>query len=249
LEAQFSLGFSGTKVRIVAMSSSSAGFFRSSIFRKQIVAITGLAMVMFILGHLAGNLLILLGPKAFNSYAAMLAGIPEVLWVARIGLGISLVLHVYFTIALTMENRAARGGAYAVTRSKGDAGLARKFMIYTGLLLFLVFFFHLRDFTFGDKDGPASVVSGLNGGESLGLFGLVWNSFLFVPRSVIYILFVSSVGLHLSHGVQSLFQTLGINHERWTPMIQKVSVALGVIVAVGFSSIPLYVLIMQTPSI
>jgi succinate dehydrogenase / fumarate reductase cytochrome b subunit len=231
------------------MSPSPAGFFESSIIRKQIVAVTGIAMVMFILGHLAGNLLILLGPKAFNDYAAMLASIPEVLWVARIGLAISLVLHVYFTIALTIENRAARGGAYAVSSSKGDTGFARKFMIYTGLLLLFVFFFHLRDFTFGDKEGASSVVAGLNGGESLGLFGLVWNSFLFVPRSVIYILFVSSVGLHLSHGVQSLFQTLGINHERWTPLVKKVSVALGLIVAVGFSSIPLFVLIMQTPSI
>src|SRR5689334_1599967 len=114
------------------MSSSPAGYFNSSIFRKQIVAVTGLAMVLFILAHLAGNLLILLGPEVFNGYAKMLASIPEVLWVARAGLAVSLVLHVYFTISLTIENRAARGSEYAVSRSKGDAGFARKFMIYTG---------------------------------------------------------------------------------------------------------------------
>lgn len=230
-------------------SSYLSELLHSSIFRKQVVALTGIAMVLFIIGHLVGNLLIFVGPEAFNKYAEFLASLGELLWVVRIALGTCFVLHVYFTITLALENRAARAGRYAVNTSKGDANFARKFMILTGLLVFCVFFFHLRDFTFGDKVGPVTVVAGVNDGQSLGLFGLVWNSFLYLPRTIAYILFVSCVGMHLSHGVQSLFQTLGFNHHRYTPLINRVSIALGIIVAVGFSSIPLYVLLKHTPSL
>lgn len=231
------------------MSVSVSALVRSSIIRKQIVAVTGLAMVLFLCVHLAGNLLLLLGPEAFNDYAEKLASIPELLWVARIGLATMFLLHVYFTIVLTMENRAARSERYAIDAAKGDALFARKFMIYTGVLVFFVFFFHLRDFALGDKEGPGTVIAGLNDGQSLGLFGLVWNSFLNVPRSIVYVLFVCSVGIHLTHGVQSLFQTLGVNHERWTPLIRRISVVLGIVIAAGFSAIPIFVLIKQTPSI
>lgn len=231
------------------MASYIASLCRSSVFRKQLVAVTGIAMVGFLLGHLVGNLLILVGPEAFNGYAAMLASIPELLWVARVGLIVSLILHVYFTVMLTIENRAARGSRYAVQKSKGDAFVARKFMVLTGGLVFFFLFLHLRDFTLGDKVGDPSVIPGVNNNESLGLFGLVWNSFLQAPRSILYILAVSCVGLHFSHGVQSLFQTLGLNHDRYTPTIEKLSLGLGAAIAVGFSIIPLYVLITRVPSL
>jgi len=221
----------------------------SSILRKQLIAITGLVMVGFVIAHLAGNLLILLGPKAFNHYAETLASLGELLWVMRFGLLASVLLHIYLTMQLVIENSRARAMDYDVTKDHGDRKMATRAMKYTGIMIVFFLFLHLYDFTFGDKTGQASIVEGLNDGESLGLFGLVWNSFQLqhIWRNFIYILAVSSVGLHLSHAIQSLCQTMGINHPRYTPLIKKASMALGIAVALAFSSIPIYVLLMPKP--
>jgi succinate dehydrogenase / fumarate reductase cytochrome b subunit len=221
----------------------------SSILRKQLAAITGLVMVGFIIAHLAGNLLILLGPEAFNHYAETLASLGELLWVMRFGLIASVLLHIYLTMQLVLENNRAREQQYEVTKDHGDRKMATRAMKYTGILIILFLFLHLYDFTFADKHGDGSIVEGLNDGESLGLFGLVWNSFSlqYIWRNFIYILAVGSVGLHLSHAIESLFQTLGINHPRYTPLIRKASLAIGIAVALGFASIPVYVLLMPKP--
>ncbi|MCP4641504.1 MAG: succinate dehydrogenase cytochrome b subunit [bacterium] len=224
----------------------SSGFLRvltSSIVKKQVVAVTGLMMVGFVVSHLAGNFILFLGPEAFNGYAEKLAAVGPLLWAARFGLIGALPTHICFTVLLTLENRAARGSRYAVNDDFGSTTFAKKTMIYTGALVLFFVFFHLSDFTFGDKVGEASVVPGANGGESLGLFGLVWNGFVRIPRSFFYILAVWCVGLHLTHGIQSVCQTIGFNDDRYSPLIVRASVAAGVLVALGFSSIPLYVIV------
>ncbi len=225
------------------MSRSLRAFLQSSIFKKQIAAVTGIILVLFIIGHLAGNLLIFAGPQALNEYAEKVLELGPFLWSFRIGLLAAFVLHVYFTIRVTQENRAATAGRYAVTNPKGDWPFSRRTMVYTGLLVFFFLFLHLFDFTFADHHGEGSVVMTGDGAMNLGLFGLVWNSFLNPLRSLVYILAVCAVGLHLSHGVQSLFQSLGVTHEHYTPLVQKGSIALGLVVAVGFSLIPIYVFI------
>ncbi len=215
----------------------------TSVFKKQIVAITSIFLVLYIIGHLAGNLLIFAGPEAFNAYAEKLHDLGGLLWVARIVLLAAFVLHVYFTIKLAQENRKAGLGRYAVANPKGDWPFARRTMIYTGLLVFFFFFVHLNDFTFADAEGEHSVVMTSNGEANLGLYGLVWNSFLDPFRAVFYVLAVFATGFHLSHGVQSLFQSLGLDHPRYTPTIRRLSVIIGAIVAVGFALIPVYVII------
>ncbi len=211
------------------------------------VAITGLAMVLFIIGHLAGNMLIYLGPEALNDYSAKLHALPELLWAARIGLITALILHVFFTVQLVFENAAARGKSrYAVSESKrDDMAWGRRTMAITGAFVFIYIFIHLADFTIADKsaENAATIVDG----EPQKLYGLVWNSFQSVPRVILYVVAVCFVGLHLSHGIQSLFHTIGFFHDRYTPAIRRASVALGVIVAVGFSSIPIYVLMAGSP--
>jgi succinate dehydrogenase / fumarate reductase cytochrome b subunit len=125
-------------------------------------------------------------------------------------------------------------------------------MIFSGLLVFFFLWLHLVDFTLGDKVGPDTIVKGAADGDSLGLFGLVWNSFLFSAywwRPVIYLCVVCLLGLHLSHGIASIFQTMGLRHEGSMPWIERVSLLIGVVIALGYSSIPLYVNIMQTPRI
>lgn len=226
------------------MSVHSKGLLSTSVFRKQVVAITGIFLVLFIVGHLAGNLLIFVGPDALNAYAEKLKGLGPLLWVMRVALLAAFVIHIYMTIKLSQENRAAGAGRYAVSQPKGDRSLSARAMVLTGLLVFFFFFFHLADFTFTEHEGEASVVVTAEGDErNLGLFGLVWNAFLDPWRSAFYVAAVIGVGMHLTHGIQSLFQSLGITHPRYTPWIQKISVLVGVVVAVGFALIPIYVLI------
>jgi len=230
---------------------STTSYFQSSVFRKQIVAITGLILVLFILFHLAGNLIIFLGPEHLNQYSEMLHALPELLWVARLVLLGAVGLHIYHTVRLYQENRKARGEQrYAVEGSKrGDLAFARKWMILTGLVVIFFLVLHLYDFTFTSHHGDHTVVPGAADGEPLGLFGLVWNSFGNPLRGLVYIAAMACVGLHLSHGIQSLFQSMGWHHNRWMPLIMKVSVALGFIVAIGFSLIPIYILLKGTPTI
>lgn len=233
------------------MSSDSCCALRSSILRKQIVAVTGLMLVGFLAAHLAGNFLIFLGPEAFNGYSDKLHAIPELLWLARLGLIAAFLIHVILTIQLTLENWRAPGGRYAVSGSKSEESLkfAKKTMIYTGVLLIFFIGMHLSDFTLSDKDGAASIVTvgDETSPRNLGLYGLVWNSFLVPRRAVGYTILMLVLGLHLSHGIQSLFQTLGINRDGLTPKIRKLSLVLGFLVAIGFISVPLFINLVRTP--
>jgi len=234
------------------MSATSKSFLSSSIFRKQAIALTGFVMIGFVIVHLSGNLLIYAGPATFNGYSEMLHELGALLWVARFGLIASFLVHVWLTLLLVKENRAARPQAYEVDDPKGDRKFAAAVMKYTGVLIALFLILHLFDFTFGNKTGPQSVIAAAGTGESLGLFGLVWNSFKLTDpigwiRVPLYLLAVSSVGLHLSHAIQSVFQTFGFHHARYTPIIRNVSVAIGGIVALAFALIPIYVLVTPSP--
>ncbi|MDZ4858065.1 MAG: succinate dehydrogenase cytochrome b subunit [Candidatus Hydrogenedentes bacterium] len=222
------------------MSTRARSYFLSSVFKKQIIAVTGLALVGFIIVHLSGNLLILLGPEAFNNYAQVLHTLPELLWAARIGLIAAFVLHVVFTIKVTLENRRARGGTrYTVAATHGRTNFAKKSMILTGLFVFFFLFFHLSDFAVAEKLGPYAMLRG----TEYELYGLVWNGFSNPIRVLFYLGFVWCVGIHLSHGIQSLFQSLGFFHDRYTPLLSKVSLLFGLGVAAGFSVIPIYVFV------
>lgn len=224
------------------MNAQIGGLWRSSVFRKQIVAVTGLIWVGFIFMHMAANLLLFLGPEALNGYSEMLHAIPELLWMARLVLVAAFVLHVTFTVILVVENRSARSHRYEVLHSHGETNFVKKTMILSGLLVFFFVFIHLTDFTLPAKTGPDTVIAGQEGEVSYGLYGLVWNAFGSVPRALFYILIMVLVGMHLSHGIQSLFQTIGFFHDRYTPLIRRASIVLGVIVAVGFILVPLYVI-------
>ncbi len=229
------------------MSGQLDRILNSSVFRKQMVAVTGLAMIGFVIGHLSGNLLIFAGAEAFNGYAHKLASLGPLLWVARLGLIACVFLHMYFIVKLAIENAQARPERYNVLADHGDRKFATKTMRVSGVVIVLFIILHLIDFTFGDKVGVKSVIAGVNNDESLELYGLVWNSFHVWWRDLFYILAVSSVGMHLTHAIQSVFQTFGFNHERYTPLVQKLSVAVGVVVAMVFSSIPIIVFFSSKP--
>lgn len=229
------------------MSSQVRRILGSSIFRKQVIAVTGLAMVLFLIVHLSGNLLIYGGPEALNNYTKKLHDLGWFLWALRLGLIAAFVIHVWLTVTLWRENVARRPEGYEGGAPKGDRSFAAYTMRYTGILVAVFLILHLYDFTFGSKTGPQSVVASVDPGESLGLFGLVWNSFKDWWRVPLYLLAMAGVGAHLSHAVQSTFQTFGFNHDRFTRWVKIISIALGVIVTLGFASIPLYVMFTSTP--
>lgn len=214
-------------------------YLQSSIGKKQIVAVTGLMLIGFILGHLAGNLLIFKGPDALNGYAHKLASMRPALLGVELGLAGIFALHIALTLWLLLYNNDARPVAYAHYEPT-ERSLSTRLMPYTGTLLGAFILWHLLDFTFVDHTGPLSMVT--NKGH--GLYGVVYNAFKTPWHSALYILAMCCIGFHLTHGLQSFMQSLGLHHEKYTPLIKIVSVLLGLGVAVVFSSIPLYVLML-----
>ena len=219
------------------------GRFATTTVKELVVAVSGLVLVLFILGHLSGNLLIFLGPEMFNAYAEHLQALGPLLWVARLGMVTAFVLHVGLTAYLKWSNLQARGGRYAVRSYMGRKTWATRLMIYTGAIIFLFLFMHLKNFTLGDQIGAASIVPGMNEGESLGLYGLVYNSFGNPLFALVYIVAVCCVGFHLTHAVSSIWVTLGVLTDKATTRAEWAAKALGALVAVAFSLIPVYVLV------
>ena len=218
--------------------SNISEYLNSSIGRKQIVATTGLLLILFVIGHLAGNLLIYLGPDAFNGYAKKLEHLRPGLYFIETGLLFIFVIHMYFTALLVLENIQARSVNYAQYRPRGQRSLATRLMSVSGVFILCFIIWHLMDFTFADKTGPRSVLAD---GKSYALYGVVYNSFTDPIHGLLYIIAMMCLGLHLSHGVQSFAQTFGFSSPQYTPAIKKISNWFALVMALGYSSIPIYI--------
>jgi len=219
-----------------ASTSSLCALVKSSIGRKFIVAITGLALVLFLAGHLSGNLLIFVGPEAFNEYAEFLhsflhgAGV----WIARLGLLACLVLHVWFTILLTRENKAART-KYA-HETTVQASKSSSLMIWSGLTILAFVVFHILHFTVRTDAELAKL------GET-SPWHMVIRGFESPLVSLFYVVAMTLLCSHLSHGVSSIFQTLGLRTKKTAKPIAIFSKAYALAIYVGFISIPIAVLV------
>jgi succinate dehydrogenase / fumarate reductase cytochrome b subunit len=215
----------------------------TTVAKELMVGVTGVLLVLFVLGHLAGNLLLLLGPAAFNHYAEQLHNLGKIVWLVRIGLVVTFVVHISMAISLARANAAARGAQrYDVQKVTGRKSAGTRFMLISGVMILFFVLFHVYDFTItGDRAGARSFVDGM-GEESMGLYGVVFNSFANPVRSLFYLIAVCAVGLHLSHAIASVVVTLGILSEKGTDRAELAAKAIGLIVALGFASIPLFVL-------
>lgn len=210
----------------------------STIGRKQIIGITGLGLSGFVLMHMLGNMLILLGPRAYNEYAHKLATNP-LLIIAEVGLLAMFICHIILALGLSFSNVRARDHRYAVM-SHGDKGtsLIQRSLWAQGLLILVFVILHLITF----KYGTVYTVT-YDGVEMRDLHRLVTEVFSQPGYSIWYIVAVIVLGLHLSHGFGSTFQTLGIHHVRYQNSIHCLSVLYAVIVTAGFISQPVYVLL------
>lgn len=228
-----------------ALFSPLLAFIQSSIGRKIIVAVTGVALAGFVLGHMVGNLLLFLGPEAINTYGDKLKSTGNLLWVARIGLLVFVGLHIYFTIKLTLENKRARGHEKYAVSSPRKSTLASRTMAISGLILLSFIVYHILHFTLhaGNDYGKLYTTLESSGKRVHDVYTMVIHGFSWWPASLFYIVAMGLLSLHLSHGVSSMFQTLGIATARTWPLFKFIGVAFAVLIFVGNSSIPLAVLL------
>jgi len=212
-------------------------YLSSSIGRKQVVAVSGLMLVLFLIAHLAGNLTIFGGPELLNAYSAKLHSFGPILKILEYGLTLVFLVHIIFTIFVVKDNRKARPVGYKGSQAYKERSIATKLMPLTGTIILVYLVLHLLDFTFANEFGPSSFVNG----QHMGLYGLVYNAFLSPVRVAWYVAAMISLGLHLVHAVQSVLQTFGLNHEYYTPIVKKISVVFGTVIAIAYSILPVYV--------
>ncbi len=208
--------------------------FSDSIGRKAVMAVSGLLMVLFVVGHLLGNLTIFAGADGINSYAQHLHDLAIVVWITRVVMGTAVVLHVVLSIQITMENSKAKPDKYAVTRHL-KATFASKYMIWTGVILGVFIVYHLFHFTIGVTPGQDS--AGRND-----VFTMVATAFKSGLTVGAYVIAMVALFLHLSHGIQSLFQTLGLSNAVMLPRYGMAGKVASFIFLVGFGAIPVALL-------
>jgi succinate dehydrogenase / fumarate reductase cytochrome b subunit len=203
-------------------------FLESSIGKKIMVALAGLLLCGFLITHLAGNLFLFAGAPAFNRYAEFLES-QALLPLAEGGLALLFLIHIALSVRARLANMAARPVAYEMYAGKGARTPGSSTMAITGSLVLLFLVVHV-----------ATIKYQVGGAKGPDLFAHVTGWFRNPLYAGFYVLALAGVGLHLSHGVQSAFQTLGLNHPRYTPAIKALGLAFAVLVALAFASMPIY---------
>ncbi len=213
-------------------------FSTSSVGRQFLMAASGFLMLLFVIDHLLGNLTLFAGPDVINSYADKLHRLGPFLWAERLFMLAMLITHVFFGVLLTLEDRAAKPDKYAVMRML-SATFAGRTMIWTGLLLLLFIVYHLLQFTFHLIPG---VVTSTDASGRFDVFTMVVAGLRSAPVALVYVAAMVSLFLHLSHGVQSIPQSLGWSNDKTRPVFEAAGKGLAWILLLGYCSIPVAIL-------
>ncbi len=212
---------------------------KSSLGAKYVMAITGIGLYLFLVGHVAGNLLLYFGQDAMNAYALGLRHLPYgLLWIARIGLVIFFGSHITAATYLTLGNQAARPVAYQSKRFM-KASFASRTMPMSGFIVFLFLLYHLAHYTWRVVAFTGERVDSLGRDD---VYSMVVAGFQQPLISGLYIVAMLVLGVHLHHGLSSLFQTLGLNNARYNTFFRRVFPLLGWVVVLAAASIPLSVM-------
>jgi len=219
--------------------------FDSSLGKKYIMALTGFGLFGFVVAHLIGNLQIFLGPETINRYGAFLQGLGELLWVARISLLAMVLLHIWAAIKISAENKAARPIAYQ-TYNPTTASYASRTMLMSGLIIFFFIIYHLLHFTvqipginFTNEDFKTLH----DAKDRHDVFAMMILGFRQPVVSIFYIIAIGLLSLHLSHGVGSIFQSLGWKKKSYAGLIDGFAKAISIFIFVGYISIPIAILL------
>ncbi len=229
-------------------------FFCSSIGRKILMAVTGVILIGFVTGHLIGNLQVFEHPDRINGYAHFLQSLGPVLWLVRLGLLACVGIHIWAATVLAMENATARSTPYGFAHTI-QATLSSRAMRVTGYIVLAFILYHLAHFTVGFAQAGTfktnlapylmeddyhvmgfPVVSA--GTEVLDVHSMVILGFQSKVVSLFYIFAVGLLSFHLLHGIDSLFQTLGLRNARWSVLLRKIAIVYCTLYFLGNLAIP-----------
>jgi len=213
-----------------AKVSRLAVFWQSQIGKKFVSAVTGIVLVLFVIGHLLGNLQAFQGMEKFNAYAHFLQSTKGLLWTVRFVLLAAVTLHATAGIQLYLGSRSARPVPYRAPLVPSTPVSSRT-MIWTGLLTLAFVVYHLLDLTLGVGLVHAGFVPGDAYANLVATFHS-WGKVIFYGASLV------GLGLHLSHGIYSMFQSLGFRSQLWTPRIHSAATVIGVVLAIFYILIP-----------
>jgi len=223
-----------SSVAIGSPSAASVRFYQTTVFKKAIMAITGLILFVFVIGHMLGNLQIYEGREKLDAYGHFLHSVPEILWTVRIVLLISVTLHIVTTVQLALLKSEARPIAY-VKKDNSHSSYASRTMYWSGPIIAAFIVYHILHLTLGVAQ-PSVYVQGA-------VYDNVVYGFQNYAISGFYILSMALLCIHLYHGAWSMFQSVGINHPRYTPMLRRFAAVMALIIFIGNVSIPVAVMI------
>lgn len=221
-------------------------FLQSSLGKKYVMAVTGFVLVGFVIGHMVGNLQFFLPPEAINKYARLLHASAELLWAVRLTLLAAVGLHVWSAIQLTRENRAARPEGYHGNPAPLAASYASRTMLVSGLIIFTFVVYHLLHYTLrvesiNGSPVPFTSLRAEDGG--LDVYAMMVAGFSVWYVSLFYLVGVALLCLHLSHGIQAMFQSLGWKNHHYGPLLNRAAQVIALVLLIGYSSIPLSVVV------
>ena len=209
-------------------------FWQTTVGKKVIMAVTGVILFGFVVGHLLGNLQIFLPPEKINNYAATLRAHPALLWIARITLLVAVFFHIWSSFQLWLLQREARPVSY-VKKVNLHSTYASRTMAWSGPIILAFVVFHLLHLTFGTVHPGGRF-------ETHNVYNNVVTGFQVWPVSLFYIIAMIMLCYHLYHGLWSMFQTLGIAHPVYTPILRVLAKIVAILIAAGNISIPVAIL-------
>ena len=215
--------------------------FSSTLGRKLIMALTGLFLILFLTGHVSGNMLLFKGDggEAFNIYAKFMTTNPAVKILSYLTY-ISVIGHVIYSIMLTSKNKSARPIGYAESKASTNSTMASRNMGVLGTIILIFLVVHLQGFWYQMHWGDLPVVE-YDGETYKDLFSIVTFAFQNELMVAGYVIAMGFLAFHLSHGFASAFQTLGLNHVKYSPAIATVGKIYAVVVPILFALMPLYI--------
>ncbi len=211
-----------------------ARFWASTNGKKAVMAVTGAILYLFVIFHMLGNLQIFEGPEQMNYYGAALRRFPEALWAVRIILLICVVLHIWASVVLAVRKTKARPVGYAKKENIGSTYASRT-MYWSGPIILAFVIYHLLDLTAGTIHRGGAFTEGDPYHNLVSDFQVWWVS-------AWYIFAIILLGFHIRHGAWSMFQSVGLNHPRHTPILRKAATTLAVLIVAGYISIPISIL-------
>ncbi|MCB0360271.1 MAG: succinate dehydrogenase cytochrome b subunit [Bdellovibrionales bacterium] len=222
-------------LQIALMEHGHLTFLQTTVGKKVVIALTGLVLVGFVIAHMLGNLGFFFGQETINAYAAFLKSKPAVLWGARAVLLGAVVLHIVLTLSLKMRNVKARPVRYEVN-NKVQATSASLTMALTGIIVLSFIVFHLGHFTLGFVFPEHYALHDPVGRHDV--FGMMTRGFTIPLVAWGYVVAMVFLTFHLSHGVQSMFQTLGLRGPKYAAGIRVLSTTIALVVFFGFAAVP-----------